>query len=188
MNKSINSTAFLLSPRYIRNKCMQNKHWARYFSDFYHRNRLSNTQHHNRITNSQISKQLLGEDDVRKPIAGPPGINLDIKAYIETSNSSKDILSMIEQNVNIIEHASIFGKAMKKCDDLRDWESVHEIMKLLLSSDVQPHLIAFTIFFNSMAHSDSPALTIEYFDVMVNKYCIQPNVICFGTILKSFRF
>eukprot|EP01083_Nonionella_stella_P082508 227732_1 len=188
MNKSINSTAFLLSPRYIRNKCMQNKHWARYFSDFYHRNRLSNTQHHNRITNSQISKQLLGEDDVRKPIAGPPGINLDIKAYIETSNSSKDILSMIEQNVNIIEHASIFGKAMKKCDNLRGWQSVHQIMKLLLSSTLQPQRIQFNVFFNSMAHSDSPELTIKYFDVMVNEYSIQPDVVCFSSIIKSFRF
>eukprot|EP01083_Nonionella_stella_P102528 291718_1 len=125
------------------------KHLIRYISHFKDSNLLSKTKHHNKITSSRISKQRRGEGDVISPAQGAP-VNADIKTYIDNADSSKDILSMIKQNVKIIEHVSIFGKAMKKCDDLRDWESVHEIMKLLLSSDVQPHLIAFTIFFNKM--------------------------------------
>eukprot|EP01083_Nonionella_stella_P161027 526942_1 len=39
-----------------------------------------------------------------------------------------------------------------------------------------------------MAHADRPDLVIKYFDVMVNEYCIQPNVFCFSTIIKSFRW
>eukprot|EP01083_Nonionella_stella_P087689 243994_1 len=93
----------------------------------------------------------------------------------------------MEQNAKSIEHTSIFGKAMQKCDSLRDWQSAHEIMKLLLASQLHPDVIVFTIFFNGMAHYDSPDLTTKYFNVMVDEYGIMPDVACLNTIIKSFR-
>eukprot|EP01083_Nonionella_stella_P082509 227733_1 len=178
----VNKSAFL--SRYLSNKWTQHKCWIRCFSHFYDTNQVSNTQRHSRINNSQYGKQLLGEEDVRNRVTGPPGINSDIRLYIDNANNAKDILSTLEQNVKIIEHVSIFGKAMKKCDDLRDWK----IMELLLSSSLQLDRVQFSIFFNSMAHADRPELTMKYFNVMVNEYSIQPDVVCFSAILKSFRW
>eukprot|EP01083_Nonionella_stella_P095092 266892_1 len=182
-----NNTA--LSLRCVKIRWTQNKYWTRYFSDYFKdKNQVSNALHHNRLINSQIGKQLLGQDDVRAPISSPTGINTDIKAYINNSDNSKDILSIMEQNVSVIEHVSIFSKAMKKCDDLRDWHAVHEMMKLLLSSTLHPDRISFNIFFNCMSHADAPELAIKYFDVMVNEYLIKPDVLSFSSIIKSFRW
>eukprot|EP01083_Nonionella_stella_P291606 992149_1 len=61
-------------------------------------------------------------------------------------------------------------------------------MELLLSSTLQLEPFQFNIFFNSMAHADRPELTIKYFDLMVNTYSIQPDIVCFSSILKSFRW
>eukprot|EP01083_Nonionella_stella_P280699 954892_1 len=166
--------------------CLRIK-WQRCFTNHHERNQLSDYYHHSWITRSKHRKKMRGEKDVRLSVVGPSHVNKDIRTHINKANEAKHIVSIIRKNVRIIEHPSIFGKAMQKCNNLRDWNSVYEIMKLLESSDLTLDLIAFNIFFNSMAHSDSPQLSIQYFDVMIHKYALLPTVPIFGTMLKSFR-
>eukprot|EP01084_Bolivina_argentea_P022268 41382_1 len=152
-------------------------------------NRLSNTYKQSWIDNEKEKKKLEGTKRVRNPVNVPTTVNQDIQQLINKTTNTHKIVSIIQQNINNIQHASIFGKAMQKCNKVfpRDWQSVHQIMKTLIQSENTPTLIEFNIFFNSMIHSNTPQLTIEYFDLMIHKYKLIPNVIIFATLLKSFR-
>ena len=82
---------------------------------------------------------------------------------------------------------------MQKCNKLfpQDFKSVHKIMDCLLKSSkittITPTLIEFNVFFNSIPQSDSFKLSIKYFEIMINEYKINPDVLTFASLLKSFR-
>ena len=76
---------------------------------------------------------------------------------------------------------------MQKCTKLRDWKSVRKIMDSSLTSPLRPTLLQFNIFVDSMAKSDNPALCLKYFRIMQDKYTIEPDIVSFSALLKSFR-
>eukprot|EP01084_Bolivina_argentea_P237602 399288_1 len=154
-------------------------------SDYF--NPLSNVLHQAQLDRTKQNNKNDGVDKTRKPILIPTGINQDIKKHINKATSGIQIKKIIQNNQYKIEHPAIYGKAMKKCDELRDWKSMHEIMKLLLKSAHVPQRTTFTIFINGMAHTDRPELCVKYFHLMIDKYSIYPDHILLAAFIKSFR-
>ena len=150
-------------------------------------NKLVMNRHKACIDNSDRNKKLLGQKYVRHHVKAPDNADVQLRAIIEISTDANEIANAITRQIETIEHDAIFGKAMQKCKALRDWKSVRMIMDSLLNSKFKPDTIHFNIFFNCMALSDGPKLCIEYFRMMVNKYKLEPDVITFGSIMKSFR-
>ena len=149
-------------------------------------NQLPRDKQRSFLRNMEASKKLRGDEEVRNPVI-PPGINEDIHALLDEASKSSVIIDIVKTHINRIEHVSVFGKAMKKCDKMTDWKSVREIMDLLLCSDVQPDPIAFNIYMNSMARSDAPGQCIHSFRTMVEDHKLKPDVFHINVLLKSCR-
>ena len=139
--------------------------------------------------NERMKKQWRGEKRIKNAINIPTSANPDIQKSINNLTSTNKIASLIKLNTNIIEHASIFGKAIQKCNKLspKDTQSVIKIMDCLLESCNIPTIIEFNVFFNAMAQSNSPQIISDYFNKMTDKFEIKPTVLTFASILKSFR-
>ena len=89
--------------------------------------------------------------------------------------------------------ASIYGKAIKNCALLQDYASCTKIMDMLIQQvmeNVKPvtnlNVIVFSVYFNAMANADQPLMAYKYFMTMINLK-IEPNQICFSTLIKSCR-
>ncbi len=126
---------------------------------------------------------------VRKPIPMPKDLKGKISTEITKSTNGEQLLNLLIDNQQDIKHIAIYSKAMQKCGMLKDWDSLHEIFKLLLSHPtIKPDLLSFNIFLNNMALSDGKSQEcIESLAVMTNKYKIKPDVITFAAIIKSLR-
>ena len=119
-------------------------------------------------------------------IKGSDTVNADIRQQIHDCHNANQILRIIKDNINQIEKVSIFGFAMKKCTNLRQYQNVHQIMSLLLKSKVQPDIAAFAIAMDAAAKGDDPQKCLKYFEIMIRDYGINPNKIILGTVIKSF--
>ena len=80
-----------------------------------------------------------------------------------------DIITKQQQS-----YEDVYIAAMKKCDELRDSESLKNIMNLLISSNIKPTINAFVII-DCMSRYDNPHLCIDFYNTMINKYKITPN-------------
>ena len=151
-------------------------------------NRLTDNPQQNWENNTLKRKLNRGTKDIIRPRHCPQDANKNIQELIDVANNTKEIVSVIQQNLNIIKHPAIFGKAMKKCNNFKDHGSVRKIMDLLMSeAQVEPTIVQFTSFINSMARFDKPELSKKYFDAMIKDYKIQPDVAVFSALIKSFK-
>ena len=79
-----------------------------------------------------------------------------VKRQLDAAQSSQQILRIITRHHGASRNASLYGKAMQKCNVLRDWATVRRIMRMLLcDAMVAPQLTEFHVFMNSMARSDN---------------------------------
>eukprot|EP01083_Nonionella_stella_P040874 110837_1 len=125
---------------------------------------------------------------VRDPIHLPLGVDNTIIDMVDKATNGTNVLHIMDKHNQDINDASVYNKAMQKCGVFKDWQSVHKIMKLLLShTSIQPDLISFNIFVNNMALSDSPITCIQYLEIMIKQYAIKPDVITFASVIKSLR-
>ena len=115
------------------------------------------------------------------------GINSDIVQEINNTLDTKHIHQIITSNLDEIQHVSIYSKAIQKCTWLKDWMTCIKIMDLAIKSGIEMNEIIFNIFLNAMAISDFPEFCLKYLKIMVDQFKIQPSVITFAVILKSFR-
>ena len=146
-----------------------------------------------RVNSLKIEKQEYvvrnAQRSVRKPIPLPKHVNRKIPIEIAKATNGETIIQILTDNKPAINHCGIYGKAMQKCGMLKDWDSLHEIFKLLLSHpNIKPDLLSFNIFLNNMALSTNPSYEcIKYLAVMLNEYQIKPDVITFSAIIKCLR-
>lgn len=139
------------------------------------------------LNQQAASKQRRG-DSLNDHTVIAPDVNADIHSLLDRSDNSSQVTNIIRSHLNEIEHCSVFGKAMMKCDKLRDWVAVQKIMDMMLNaSSVIPSAIQFNIFMNSMARSDSPGQCVKYFKIMVDDLKIPPRIYDINVLLKSFR-
>eukprot|EP01084_Bolivina_argentea_P030200 55993_1 len=124
-------------------------------------------------------------------LAKAPDINDSIRKDIGKTKSSSQVLNILLQNKETILHSSVYGKAIQKCDKLKDWHSVINIMDTLIhTQNFKPSVVEFNIFFNSMAHANKEKFREQnekYFDIMINTFKLKPNIITFTTLIKGCR-
>ena len=130
-------------------------------------------------------------DRAFKPIKLNNITHSTIRRDINRAECGREVVSAIECALNSrrsIGHISIYYKAMQKCELLRDWESIPEIMDLLLSQSHLPmDTVSLNKFLKTMIDSDSPEECAKYFDVMVDEHGVTPNMETFIALIKSFR-
>eukprot|EP01084_Bolivina_argentea_P289677 497470_1 len=151
-------------------------------------NRSQSSKHNISLENSQQQKRLRGDSEIIARAHAPKDLNFDIRRKISKSNSSSKILSIIKSKSKKIKHSSVYGEAMKKCNELKDWKTTEFIMDMMLKSNIPFNVIEFNIFFNGMAKSDQPNKCLKYFKKMIYNYKITPDNITLPTLLKSCRW
>ena len=111
-----------------------------------------------------------------------------VKRRLDRASDSKAIVQIMEQHHPHIQHAALYGKAMQKCNVLRNWHSVQLIMRMMLSNpNVAPQCTEFHVFMNSMARSNVPSameIVISCFHSMITTHRLIPDRITFGILLK----
>eukprot|EP01084_Bolivina_argentea_P234784 395247_1 len=115
--------------------------------------------------------------------------NLAIHKLIYEAKSSKEIVDIVQQNKHQITHGSVYGLSMNRCcKDYKDYKAIQHIMNTLLNqTNTRIEKVAFNIFFNYMTHCDSPELCVKYFDFMINKSKIKPDLFTFSALIKGCR-
>ena len=151
-------------------------------------NRLFSAQTHYRIGNALHSKTKRQSITKSNLLRIPLDLKKDVANKIDEANSGHHILSIIQTNMDTINHTYIFNKAMKKCYHIRDWNSIIKIMDLALDSAIKPDYYVLGCFLKYMANGDYPDICIKYFDILTKPpYSVKPDVIIFSQLLKSFR-
>lgn len=74
-------------------------------------NRLATNKQNNWLNNREENKIEIGEEGPRRSALAPQ-VNQDIQQGIYATNNTKEIVAIIQENAQAIEHTSIFGKAM----------------------------------------------------------------------------
>eukprot|EP01084_Bolivina_argentea_P042533 78419_1 len=114
-----------------------------------------------------------------------------VKRLLDASTESVKILEIIEKYHPNIQNAAMYGKAMQKCNVLRDWNRVKNIMNLLMTNtNIKPTLTEFHVYMNSIARSNlnnSMEIVIECFNLIINTYKLIPDTITFSILLKTFK-
>ena len=150
-------------------------------------NQISTDMVNDAFDHSLLRKKQRGDSKVLKSIRIPKHTDSKIKQKLNESQTQFDTLAVIIEHLDSITHPSIFGKAMTKCKKQKGWYQAQRIMELALKSNIQLSTVLFNISFDIMAHSDSPERIIEYFDLMIHKYHLQPDIVTFTTLIKSCR-
>eukprot|EP01083_Nonionella_stella_P037346 101786_1 len=156
-----------------------------------HVNELTNTKHNTKLEQQQ-SNNLTGFGRfVKSPVLVNKQLSKGdsrVKRELDAAKDSLKILGIIEKYHSEIQNPSMYGKAMQKCNVLRDWNSVHKIMQLMqCNPHHEPTLTEFNVFLNSMARSNlwnALQIATECYKSMIHKYKLTPDVITFGILLK----
>ena len=115
---------------------------------------------------------------------------------MQKCKSPSDYIEQLsEQYSNITVSASIYGKAMQMCNRKKHYHGVKKIMDIMLREISEKHGvkienvngIVFNIFFNAMSKANQPDVVHRYFKIMTNDLDIAPDLIMFGTLIKSCR-
>lgn len=181
--------------------CLFGKEWQRFGLSVLDMRYFSALNNINKIQDHNLRlKQKNSKWNKNKKILSlkRPSISNDVddslRREIGNAKSSSNVLDILLCKNDEIIDPSVYGKAMQKCDKLRDWYSVIKIMNILINNKKlidKISIVEFNIFFNAMTHSDSEKLmkieNAKYFDIMINKFNLKPNIIIFSTLIKGCR-
>eukprot|EP01084_Bolivina_argentea_P101103 181330_1 len=78
--------------------------------------------------------------------------------------------------------------AKKHCSKkLKNSQTVIWLMESIISSKITPDLMLFNEFFHCMAWANLPDTAFQYFEIMRNKYKLEPDIIMVSTLIKTCR-
>ena len=153
------------------------------------------------------SQKLLRQQNRVLNATNVDSVNQRIRNKLDRAKFKRDS-SLIRQHVidyemdSTIIDCSVYGKAIKNCSLINDHLSCTKIMERLLrqisskkfgktkSSKEITNLnnIVFAVYFNAMSKADKPFMAYKYFKIMTQDLKIEPNQICFSTLIKSCRY
>ena len=154
-------------------------------------NTIVSTQRNLKLTESEVNTVATRGKFVVKPmVIKVCDGDHTVKRELDAAKDSMKILGIIEKHHIDIKNASIYGKAIQKCNVLRDWSSAQKIMNLLLKNpNTKPSLTEFHVFMNAMtrcSYHDALHIIMRTFDSMIHKHKLTPDIITFGILLKAF--
>eukprot|EP01083_Nonionella_stella_P300471 1025983_1 len=139
------------------------------------------------LNNSERSKRLRSKNAGSLSPHYAPKVNLDIQKALRSATNSNQVLQLIRSNASEIADASIYGKAMLKCNKLRGHECTMSLWNDLLKSGLKLDVVQFTIFFNGLCAIDKPEIIQKHFKLMIQKYELQPTLLTISVLIKSCR-